>query len=138
VRRLDPLSRLLPAAAKGSAADTRRYGRDAGFLGAALGAFGLLTYLYFALASHNLSKEDYGDLVVLWAGVFIIVATLYRPVEQLLTRSLARSDAERRSGGHEIRNALLIQSLAAAIFALGAVALRTPIEDDLLSGSAEL
>jgi len=119
-------------------ANTRRYGRDAGSLGMALGAYGVLTYLYFAIASHNLDADDYGDLVVLWAAVFIIVATLYRPVEQLLTRSIAHSEAEGRSGGHEVRNAAVIQSLAAAGFLIVALAARTPIQDELLSGSADL
>ena len=124
--------------ARPSSSATRRYGRDAGSLGAALGAFGVLTYLYFAIASHTLDPSDYGDLVVLWAAVFIIVATLYRPVEQLLTRSIAHSEAEGRSGGHEVRNAALIQTTTAAAFLIAALAARTPIQDELLSGSSEL
>lgn len=136
--RLESLRLRLPGLARESSQDTRRYGRDAGFLGGALGFFGVLTYLYFAVASHTLSEDAYGDLVVLWAGVFIIVATLYRPVEQLLTRSIARHEAEGRSGGHEIRNAAIIQSLAAAVFVALAVALREPLENDLLSGSETL
>lgn len=136
--RLEPLRLRLPGLARESSEDTRRYGRDAGFLGGALGIFGVLTYLYFAVASHTLSEDAYGDLVVLWAGVFIIVATLYRPVEQLLTRSIAGHEAEGRSGGHEIRNAAIIQSLAALAFVALAVALREPLENDLLSGSETL
>jgi O-antigen/teichoic acid export membrane protein len=119
-------------------ANTRRYGRDAGSLGVALGAYGVLTYLYFAIASHSLDASDYGDLVVLWAAVFIIVATLYRPVEQLLTRSIAHSEAEGRTGGHEVRNGILIQALAAVGFLVAALAARTPIQDELLSGSSGL
>lgn len=138
MRALDSLRLRLPGAAATPSADTRRYGRDAGFLGGALGIYGVLTYLYFAVASHTLGEDAYGDLVVLWAGVFIIVATLYRPVEQLLTRSIARHEAEGRSGGHEIRNAAIIQSLAALAFALAALAFRGPIEDELLSGSSTL
>jgi O-antigen/teichoic acid export membrane protein len=118
--------------------ETRRYGRDAGYLGVALGVFGALTYLYFAIASHTLGREAYGDLVVLWAGVFIIVATLYRPVEQLLTRSIARCQARDEDVRPAVRNAAKIQAVAALAFLVAAVAARVPIEDELLSGNAGL
>jgi hypothetical protein len=43
---------------------------------------GVITYVYFFLASHVLSKFDYGQITVLWSAVFIVISTLYRPVEQ--------------------------------------------------------
>ena len=62
---------------------------------------GLITYIYFAIASHVLSKPDYGEITVLWSAVFITVSTLYRPIEQLLSRHIcrarARGPADRRA-----------------------------------------
>lgn len=126
------------AGSGGSGEGARDYGRDAGSLGIALGAYGLLTYIYFAVASHTLGADAYGDLVVLWAAVFILVATLYRPVEQLLTRSIAHRSARGLDTGEEIRNAGLLQSLAVVLFVIAALAARGPIEDELLSGDSGL
>ena len=47
------------------------YGRRASLLSIGVGLTGLITYLYFSIASHNLSKEEYGQIAVLWSAVFI-------------------------------------------------------------------
>ena len=78
-------------------------------------------------------------ITLLWSAVFITVSVLYRPVEQLLSRTIADRDARghRRQrapagGGHDPAGAR--QSL----FAVVALALRGPIQDDLFGGSATL
>ena len=43
-------------------------------LSAGVGAAGLLTYLFFALASHNLDATAYGEIVVLWSAVFVTIS----------------------------------------------------------------
>jgi len=58
-----------------------------------VGSAGLLTYVYFSLASHNLSKTSYGEIVVLWSAVFVTISILFRPVEQLLSRTIADRQA---------------------------------------------
>ena len=68
---------------------SRSYGRGAAILSVGIGVTGLITYAYFALASHSLSKDDYGRISLLWSSVFIVVSVLYRPVEQLLSRTIA-------------------------------------------------
>ena len=123
-----------PAAAD----EAKRYGRAAGFLSVGVGATGIVTYVYFALASHNLSRVDYGEIAVLWSTIFIIVSTLYRPVEQLLSRSIAEREAQDHTIGPALRVAATIQLGLAAAFAIAALALRSPIQDDLLSGSETL
>ena len=70
-------------------AETRRFGRSASLLSAGVGVAGLLTYLFFSLASHNLDATEYGEIVVLWSAVFVTISVAYRPVEQLLSRTLA-------------------------------------------------
>ena len=55
--------------------EARSYGRRASLLSIGVGLTGLITYLYFAIASHELSKDDYGEIAVLWSAVFITVST---------------------------------------------------------------
>jgi O-antigen/teichoic acid export membrane protein len=119
-------------------AETRRFGRTASLLSAGVGAAGLLTYLFFSLASHNLDKHQYGEIVVLWSAVFVTISVAHRPVEQMLTRTLA----ERRARGEEIDSALrvgaAIQLGVAILLGALALALRDPLQDGLLSGSETL
>jgi O-antigen/teichoic acid export membrane protein len=114
------------------------YGRGAAVLSAGIGVTGLVTYAYFSLASHSLSDDDYGAITLLWSAVFIVTAVLYRPVEQLLSRTIAERDAHGRGGGEHLRVAATIQLALGFAFAAAALALRGPIEDDLFEGSSTL
>ena len=119
-------------------AEARRFGRAAGLLSIGVGSAGLLTYVYFSLASHNLSPVDYGEVVVLWSAVFITISTLFRPVEQLLSRTIAERQATEQPIGRPLRVAAMIQLGLAAAFAICALALRGPLQDQLLSGDETL
>lgn len=119
-------------------ASAREYGLAAGLLTVAIGAAGLLTYGFFALASHNLSAEDYGLIVVLWSVVFISVSILFRPVEQLLSRTIAEQQAHGAPIGHALRIAASIQIGLVVLFTVAALALRGTIEDELLDGNSFL
>jgi O-antigen/teichoic acid export membrane protein len=103
-----------------------------------IGLSGVLTYAYFALASHELDKDSYGALTVLWSVLFISVVTLYRPVEQFVSRNVAAARATGQPYGSAIRVAATIQVTLAIAFVVFALALRGPIEDGLLSGDADL
>lgn len=119
-------------------AETRRFGRTATLLSAGVGVSGLLTYLFFSLASHNLDSTQYGEIVVLWSSVFVTISVAHRPVEQMLSRTIA----ERRARGEEIGSALrvgvAIQLAVAALLGILALALRDQLQDGLLSGSETL
>ena len=121
---------------RGSA--SAEYGKTASFLAIGVGLTGLITYAYFLIASHLLSKPDYGQITVLWSAVFITISTLYRPIEQLLSRHIS----ERREKGEEIgqpmRVASTIQLGLSLIFAVLALALRGPIQDGVLEGNETL
>ncbi|MFL5869935.1 MAG: lipopolysaccharide biosynthesis protein [Solirubrobacterales bacterium] len=121
-----------------AAAETRTFGRSAGLLSAGVGTAGILTYAYFALASHQLDADSYGQIVLLWSSVFLAISIFYRPVEQLLSRTIA----ERRALGAEIGSALrvaaTIQLGVAAAWAVLILAARDPLQNDLLSGSEGL
>ena len=114
------------------------YGRGAAILSVGIGVTGLVTYAYFSLASHALSDDDYGGITLLWSAVFIVVSVLYRPVEQLLSRTISERDAHGRTGGEHLRVAATIQLALGVAFAGAALALRGPIEDDLFQGSSTL
>ncbi len=114
------------------------YQKGAAILSAGIGATGLVTYGYFSLASHSLSESDYGQITLLWSAVFITVSVLYRPVEQLLSRTIADRDARGRSGREHLRVAATIQLVLGVVFVVAALALKGPIRDDLFDGSSTL
>ncbi|MBN1530683.1 MAG: hypothetical protein JW895_16600 [Thermoleophilaceae bacterium] len=116
----------------------RGYGRGAAILSVGIGATGLVTFAYFSLASHALPADEYGGIALLWSAVFITVSVLYRPVEQLLSRTIADRDARGITGSEHLRVAATIQLGLGLLFVVVALALRGPIEDDLFDGSAAL
>ena len=115
-----------------------RLARSAGTLSAGVGASGLLTYVYFSLSSHNLDSTSYGELVVLWSAVFVTIALLYRPVEHYVSRSVAEHRERGEAIGGTLRTAALLQGSIALGLAIVTLALRGPIEDELLSGNETL
>jgi O-antigen/teichoic acid export membrane protein len=118
--------------------ETRTYGRRASLLSIGVGITGLITYLFFAIASHELTPHEYGQVVVLWSAVFIVVSILQRPVEQLLSRTVSERLANDQPIGHTVRVAATIQLAVALGFDAVALALRGPIEDGLLDGNETL
>jgi O-antigen/teichoic acid export membrane protein len=119
-------------------AGTRSYGRGAAILSVGIGATGLITFGYFSLASYSLEEAEYGRITLLWSAVFITVSVLYRPVEQLLSRTIADRDARGVGGAEHLRVAATIQLSLGVLFAVVALLLRGPIQDDLFGGSSAL
>ncbi len=113
------------------------YGSGARVLSVGIAATGLVTFAYFSLASHSLSPEDYKGVTLLWSVLFLIISIIYRPVEQLLSHTIASRRAQGHEG-HPLRVPVIIQSSAAALFLVLALALREPITDDVFDGSDEL
>ncbi|MBK5220695.1 MAG: hypothetical protein JJE35_13085 [Thermoleophilia bacterium] len=119
-------------------ASSAEYGKTASFLAIGVGLTGVITYAYFLIASHVLSKPDYGQITVLWSAVFITISTLYRPVEQLLSRHISERLVKGEPIGQPMRVASTIQIGLALTFAVMALVLRGPIQDDLLEGNEPL
>jgi O-antigen/teichoic acid export membrane protein len=103
-----------------------------------IGITGLITYAYFALASHSLPKDDYGRISLLWSAVFIVVSVLYRPVEQLLSRTIADRAARGQTGSEHLRVAATIQLGLGVLFLVLALAFRHQIEDKVFDGKNTL
>jgi len=127
-----------PGDAPAGGSSTAEYGRLASFLAIGVGLTGLITYAYFLIASHVLSKPDYGQITVLWSAVFITISTLYRPIEQLLSRHISERRAKGEAIGEPMRVASTIQLGLSLFFAVAALALRGPIQNDLLEGNETL
>jgi O-antigen/teichoic acid export membrane protein len=126
-----------PAAGRGTES-TADYGKTASFLAIGVGLTGVITYVYFFIASHVLSKPDYGQITVLWSAVFITISTLYRPIEQLLSRNIAQHTVKGEPISSTMRVASTIQLGLSLTFAVVALALRDPIQNGVLEGNETL
>jgi O-antigen/teichoic acid export membrane protein len=105
------------------------YARGARILSIGIASTGIFTFAYFAVASHVLDANPYGAISLLWAVLFVVISVIYRPVEQLLSRTIADRRARGLHGGHPLRVPLLVQAGFALAFLAVALALRGPIED---------
>ncbi len=114
------------------------FGRGARILPAAIGVTGLVTYAYFGLASHALGAARYGGITLLWSAIFITTSVLYRPVEQLLSRTISDRATRRLPGRSHLRVAALLQLALGVLFAIGALLLRTTLERNLFHGATAL
>jgi len=113
------------------------YGKSARILSIGIASTGIFTFLYLAFASHELSPAAYSRISLLWAVMFVILSVIYRPIEQLLSRTIADRRA-RGLHGHPLRVPALIQSGFALLFLIVALALRPQIENDMFNGSSAL
>ncbi|MGI8593305.1 MAG: lipopolysaccharide biosynthesis protein [Solirubrobacteraceae bacterium] len=118
-------------------ASTRSYGRGATVLSIGIGTTGLVTFAYFSVASHVLDEVAYKRISLLWSVMFVIVSIIYRPIEQLLSRTIADRRA-RGLAGQPLRVPMTIQLGFALTFLAVALALRGRIEDGVFDGSAAL
>ena len=97
----------------------------------------MFTFAYLATASHVLDKASYSRISICWAIMFVILSVIYRPIEQLLSRTIADRHA-RGLHGHILRTPAIIQASFALLFLVIALALRPRIEHNLFAGSAAL
>jgi O-antigen/teichoic acid export membrane protein len=114
------------------------YGRGARILSVGIATTGLVTFAYFSLASHGLSEVDYKGVTLLWSVMFLIISIIYRPVEQLLSRTISARRARGLEGEHPLRSAVGIQAAFAVLFLVVALGFRERIEQDVFDGSAAL
>ena len=84
----------------------RSYGSGARILSIGIASTGLLTFAYFSISSHVLDGSEAKRIDLLWSVMFVIISVIYRPIEQLLSRTIA----ERRARGqaeHSLRVPML-------------------------------
>lgn len=107
-------------------AGERSYGSGARILSVGIASTGLLTFAYFSIASKVLPEVSAKRIDLLWSVMFVIISVIYRPIEQLLSRTIA----ERRARGHAqhtMRVPILIQGGFALAFLVLALALQGPV-----------
>jgi O-antigen/teichoic acid export membrane protein len=115
------------------------YASGARILSIGIATTGVVTFAYFALAAHALTPAEYTHISLLWSIMFVIVSVIYRPIEQLLSRTIAERRARGQgSGGTHVRVALLIQAAFALTFLAVALLFREPLQDDVFDGSSAL
>lgn len=127
-----------PQQAQPEGAKTSDYGRGAALLTVGIGVTGLVTFLYLSLASHSLPREEYGQIGLLWSAVFLITPIFYRPIEQLMARTIAERRARDQEIARPLRIAATIQLALGVLFAVLALIFRTQITDELLHGNETL
>jgi O-antigen/teichoic acid export membrane protein len=115
------------------AAQKRSYGSGARILSIGIASTGLLTFAFFSISSHVLSEAAASRVALLWSVMFVIISVIYRPTEQLLSRTIA----ERRAHGHgehPLRIPIAIQSGFALLFLLAALALHDVLVNQVFAG----
>jgi O-antigen/teichoic acid export membrane protein len=128
------VARASEPANAGSSAD---FASGARVLSIGIASTGIFTFAYLATASHVLSPAAYARVSLCWAIMFVILSVIYRPIEQLLSRTIA----DRRARGvhaHVLRVPALIQLSFALAFLATALALRHEVEHGVFGGSTEL
>ncbi|MFY9489180.1 MAG: hypothetical protein WAP35_10885, partial [Solirubrobacterales bacterium] len=121
-----------------SGAKTSEYGRGAALLTAGIGITGLVTFAFFSISSHALPPKQYGQIALLWSVVFMVTPVFYRPIEQLLARTIAERRARDQALGEPLKIAALIQLGLGALFAALALIFRDALENELLDGNETL
>ncbi|HEV2982191.1 MAG TPA: hypothetical protein VGX51_12215 [Solirubrobacteraceae bacterium] len=115
----------------------RSYASGARILSIGIASTGVLTFAYFALASHVLGSVEAKRIDVLWTVMFVVISVIYRPVEQLLSRTIA----DRRARGRAVqspRGAIAIQAGFALAFLIAALALRDTLITQVFDGYSAL
>jgi O-antigen/teichoic acid export membrane protein len=108
----------------------RSYASGARILSVGIASTGLLTLAYFSISSHVLGEASASRIALLWSVMFVIISVIYRPVEQLLSRTIA----ERRARGkaeHPLRVPLAIQGGFALAFLAIALAFKEQLVNDV-------
>jgi O-antigen/teichoic acid export membrane protein len=120
-----------------SSSSPRSYGSGARILSVGIASTGLLTLAYFSIASHVLGEESAKRIDVLWSVMFVIISVIYRPIEQLLSRTIA----DRRARGHaehSVRVPIAIQAGFALAFLIVTLVLKAELIDHVFDHYAAL
>ena len=109
---------------------TRSYASGARILSLGIASTGLLTLAYFSISSHVLGEAEASRIALLWSVMFVIISVIYRPIEQLLSRTIA----ERRARGqaeHPLRVPIAIQATFALTFLVVALAFKEQLVNNV-------
>ena len=91
-----------PSAGTPGQGEDPSFASGARILSIGIASTGIFTFAYLATASHVLNPAAYGRISLCWAIMFVILSVIYRPIEQLLSRTIADRRA-RGLHGHPLR-----------------------------------
>jgi O-antigen/teichoic acid export membrane protein len=120
-----------------SETETRSYGSGARILSIGIASTGLLTFAYFSIASHVLGEVPTKRIDLLWSVMFVIISVIYRPIEQLLSRTIADREA-RGHVEHRLRVPITIQFSFALVFLIIALLLHHELVNHVFDGYSAL
>ena len=123
--------------APGPASANAAFASGARILSIGIASTGIFTFAYLATASHVLDRASYSRISLCWAIMFVILSVIYRPIEQLLSRTIADRRA-RGLEGQSLRVPASIQLGFASVFLAVALSLRHRIEHGIFDGSSAL
>jgi O-antigen/teichoic acid export membrane protein len=126
-----------PGTPSGRPPEGEGYRRGAGILVIGVGATGLLTAVYFVVASHVLTPIEAKRVDLLWSIMWVAISVIYRPIEQLLSRTIAHRRAQ-GLGSHPLRAAVLIQAALGLAFLAVALLFHDKLRNDAFDGSTAL
>jgi len=130
-----------PAAQDSAAAvpdSNRAFVSGARILSIGIASTGLFTFAYLATASHVLSRSGYSRIALGWSIMYVIVSVIYRPIEQLLSRTISDRHARGDWSSAVLRTPALIQAAFAVSFLVVALALRDTLIHDVFDGGTAL
>ncbi|WP_249009415.1 lipopolysaccharide biosynthesis protein [Conexibacter sp. DBS9H8] len=127
-----------PSGPADGAATARQLASGTRILSVGIASTGLFTFAYLAFGANLLSPADYSRVSICWAIMYVILSVIYRPVEQLLSRTIADRRARGEPSARVLRVPALLQASFAAIFVALAFGLHGPLVHGLFKGSREL
>jgi O-antigen/teichoic acid export membrane protein len=128
----DPAADGEPGSAPG-----KSFASGARILSIGIASTGIFTFAYLATASHVLGSAAYSRVSLCWSIMFVILSVIYRPIEQLLSRTIADRHA-RGLIGRSLRTPATIQLSFAVLFLIVALIMRHQIQQGMFDGSSEL
>ncbi len=134
---VQPDDRAGPRPSGATPGGVRSFGSGARVLSVGIASTGVLTFAYFSISSHVLGTVPGKRITLLWTVMFVINSAIYRPIEQLLSRTIADRQA-RGESEHRLGVAVTIQLTFAALFAIAVLALHSPIQQHVFNGYASL
>ncbi len=126
-----------PTQGQRAAAD-KSFAAGARMLSVGIASTGLFTFAYLAVASHLLDRIQYSRVSLCWSIMFVILSVIYRPIEQLLSRTIAERHALGAQQAGSLRTPALLQASFATVFLIVALVLHHVIEHDIFDGSSGL
>jgi O-antigen/teichoic acid export membrane protein len=120
-----------------ASAGNSSFASGAKILSIGIASTGIFTFAYLATASHVLNPAAYSRISLCWAIMFVILSVIYRPIEQLLSRTIADRRA-RGLPGSSLRVPAAIQLGFALVFVITALSLHHEIQHGIFDGSSAL